>query len=101
MQAEDGEAVVGEPLQPPIQVWKFVEVEAQLEQPVAQPVPPRRQALVGDRPVVERAGDHAAAPSIGADAVLPRKMRPDSFGTIHGRRTPPSASATANPACRP
>jgi hypothetical protein len=104
MQAEDREAAQPEQVQTPVQRRQLVQVDEQLEQPVAEPVAARRQPLMDHRAIVEAADQAAQAtrPSIGAGAgVGPRKMRPDSFATDQGRRTPPSASATARPACRP
>ena len=64
--AEEGEAVVAEEPQAPIQRRELVEIEQQLEEAVAQPVGARQVAPVDDRAVVERA--HAARSSGRAGA---------------------------------
>ena len=63
----------------------------------------------GAAPLREQIEGHARRVGIDLDgaikirkrAVAPSLMRPDSLATRHGRRTLPSASATARPACRP
>ncbi len=74
-----------------------VEVEQYLGQPVAQAMLPGLEALVNHRPGIERRC-HSTSSGICTEVTV---MRPLSFGTDQGRRTPPNCSATARPDCRP
>src|SRR5262245_26504180 len=77
-----------------------VEIKQEPEHAITQPMHTRPQAVVDDVTGVDTGGFcHAAAFRELAGAG--RWMRPDSCSTRHGRRTSPTASATANPACRP
>ncbi|MDT4821721.1 hypothetical protein FQZ97_549070 [compost metagenome] len=100
MKAEQVEPVHREAAQPGVQLRQFVDVDQQVVDPVAQPMPLRPQPLVHDAPDVEcRASVRIHDATVCAPCG--RWMRPDSCATRQGRRTPPSASATARPACNP
>ena len=103
VEAEEIEPVVGEKAKPPVERVQFIQVDEQPEQPVAESVRRRPEPAMEHRAEIEsRGGAHAARSSAGDrghDAAV--TMRDDSFATRHGRRTPPSCSATASPACSP
>jgi len=101
-QGVEGRPVVAEEAKRPVEAWRLVEVDQELREPVGEPMAHRLQPLVDHGPFVEGARDlaHAACSRAGADGAADRKMRPDSLGARHGRRTPPRASATASPDCK-
>jgi hypothetical protein len=88
--------------QAPLQRVEFFEVEQHPERRMAQIMPARTQSPMDDD-ANKKCGvrRHAALRSAGTGGVCPAYIRPDSLATVHGRRTPPTASLTANPACRP
>ena len=96
------EAIVREQAQMARQSLDLVEIEQHPEHAVAQPMRPRPHAAVGhDAGVQCGVKPHATSSRALSGMARSSAMRPDSLATRHGRRTPPSASATARPDCRP
>ena len=94
--------VMGEPSQLFGEFGKFIEIEQEPERAIAEAVHARLQAPMHDRSDIERRTRRHICSSAFASVVLAvRTIRPDSFATCHGRRTLPSCSATASPACNP
>src|SRR5690606_15446566 len=101
MKGQKVEAIAREQTQPPIQGVDLSQVQQQPEHAVVQPMLARPKPPVGDNSAIKgRTIGHAVASStLGAD--MGRWMRPLSFSTAQGLRTPPNCSATASPDCRP
>ncbi len=102
-QGHQAEATGTEPAQTLHQPVPLVEVEQQHEDTVLQGMDARTGPPVEHRPGIEaracaRRGHSAANAMAGAGDGVVSGMRPLSFSTVQGRRTPPMASATARPA---
>src|ERR1700761_6740496 len=95
---EKVESTKGEQAQVAVEASQLAEIEKNVKAAVAQGMFARLPADMSYGAGIDRRNRQAAAGN-GLDGMT--AIRPNSSATRQGRRTPPSCSATARPACNP